>query len=178
MERHWLFWDEDCGFCAQSAAWLERWDGAHGEASRRFRTTPFQRAPSPPMTPELREACQEAVHILTADGRLLRAGRACLFAVDEIEALPWLGRLARVLRIPPLVWLVELGYRIVAANRMFFSRLLFPGEKATACNIGGAQPSSRDGSQSGSQHVSGDTPETPDPAAEPLLQPPPQRVPK
>jgi hypothetical protein len=36
---------------------------------------------------------------------------------------PWL---ARILGLPPLVWLVELGYAIVARNRSFFSRLWRP----------------------------------------------------
>ena len=72
------------------------------------------------MTPALRAACQDAVHVRTTDGTWLRAGRASLFV---LERLGW-PRLARLARIPPLVWLVEAGYRLVAANRPFFSRLL------------------------------------------------------
>ena len=73
------------------------------------------------MTPELRRACARAVHVVTAEGRVLRAGRATLFALAHAGH----PTLARVLGWPPLVWGVELGYRIVAANRPFFARFLF-----------------------------------------------------
>ena len=73
------------------------------------------------MTPELRVACERAMHVLTSDGSTLRAGRAMLFV---LEHLGW-GGLARVLATPPLIWGVELGYRVVAGNRRTFSRLLF-----------------------------------------------------
>jgi len=72
------------------------------------------------MTPELAAACRNAVHVLTDDGQLLRAGRASLFVLGKIGH-PWL---ARLLGLPPLIWLVELGYAIVARHRSFFSRLL------------------------------------------------------
>jgi predicted DCC family thiol-disulfide oxidoreductase YuxK len=86
----------------------------------RFEIVPYQDAPTPPMTPELREACRRAAHVLTADGRVLRAGRASMFVLREIGH-PVLGR---VLAVPPLVWLVELGYSIVARNRSGFSWIL------------------------------------------------------
>jgi len=73
------------------------------------------------MTPELREACKRALHVLTSSGDILKAGRATLFILEQIGY----RRLARLLRLPPLVWAVELGYRIVASNRSFFARLLF-----------------------------------------------------
>jgi hypothetical protein len=60
------------------------------------------------------------VHVLTADGQLLRAGRASLFVLGE-TGHPWL---ARFLSLPPLVWFVELGYVLVAWNRSLISRLL------------------------------------------------------
>jgi len=82
---------------------------------------PFQEAPSPPMTPELYDANRRAAHVVTRDGAVLRAGRACLFVLDQL-GYRWV---ARIFGIPPLSWAVELGYRIVASNRTFFSRLLF-----------------------------------------------------
>jgi hypothetical protein len=39
-----------------------------------------------------------------------------------LERIGW-PRIARLARLPPLVWIVEGGYRLVAANRPFFSRL-------------------------------------------------------
>ena len=73
------------------------------------------------MTPALREACRRAVHVITDRGEILSAGRAVLFVFEQLGY----RRTARVLRVAPLVWSVELGYRIVANNRSFFSRFLF-----------------------------------------------------
>jgi len=73
------------------------------------------------MTDALAARCARAVHVLTPDGTLLAAGRACLFVLGKIGC----PRLARVLALPPLVWLVEAGYWVVARNRPFFSPFLF-----------------------------------------------------
>ena len=111
-----LLWDGDCGFCRRSVLWAERRDTNHA-----FQAIPYQQAPSPPMTPELRAACGRAVHLLTPEGRMLRAGRACLWVLERIGY----PLLARVLAVPPLVWAVELGYWLVARNRELASRVLF-----------------------------------------------------
>ena len=76
------------------------------------------------MTPALRQACARAVHVVTAEGHVLRAGRASLFVLERIG---W-GWVARVLSWPPFVWFVELGYWIVANNRSFFAKFLFTKE--------------------------------------------------
>lgn len=115
MERHLLLWDGACGFCRRAIEAVARRDREH-----RFEIVPYQQAPAPPMTPELAAACRKAVHVLTADGQLLRAGRASLFVLGGIGH-PWL---AGILGLPPFIWLVELGYLIVARNRSFFSRVL------------------------------------------------------
>ncbi len=73
------------------------------------------------MTPALREACKRALHVVTSSGEILKAGRAMLFIAEQLGY----RRLARILRVPPLIWVVELGYRVVAANRSFFARFLF-----------------------------------------------------
>jgi hypothetical protein len=73
------------------------------------------------MTPELQEGCQRALHVVTSSGEILKAGRATLFVAEQVGY----RRLARLLRAPPFIWAVELGYRIVASNRSFFGRLLF-----------------------------------------------------
>ena len=82
---------------------------------------PYQEAPEPPMTPPMRLACARAVHVVTPKGEVLRAGRAALFVLEHTG---W-PTFARVFRVPPLLWAVELGYRIVARNRRFFGRFLF-----------------------------------------------------
>jgi len=78
------------------------------------------------MTPELYEACQQAAHVITADGRVIKAGRAGMFLLEALGYPRWL---VRPFTWPPLVWLTELGYRLVANNRMFFSRFLFTREE-------------------------------------------------
>ncbi len=73
------------------------------------------------MTPELREACRRAMHVLLPDGRVLRAGRGSMFVLARVG---W-GKVARFLCLPPMIWFVELGYWIVARHRSFFGRFLF-----------------------------------------------------
>ncbi len=73
------------------------------------------------MTAALSEACADAVHVVCANGTILRAGRATLFIISE---LGW-RRSGRLLSLPPFIWCVELGYRCLAANRGFFSRFMF-----------------------------------------------------
>ncbi|MGO9063290.1 MAG: thiol-disulfide oxidoreductase DCC family protein [Myxococcaceae bacterium] len=111
-----LLWDGDCGFCRRGVLQLERRD-----AEGAFRALPYQEAPSPPMTAELREACARAVHVVTPEGRVLRGGRAVLYVLGRLGH----PRLARLLGLPPLVWAVGLGYWLVARNRQLFSRVLF-----------------------------------------------------
>lgn len=76
------------------------------------------------MNPALYAACEHAVHVVTAEGKVLRAGRASLFILQRIG---W-GWIARLLMLPPFIWFVELGYRIVADHRMFFSKWMFTRE--------------------------------------------------
>ena len=76
------------------------------------------------MTPDLYVACERAVHVVTADGRVLRAGRASMFI---LERTGW-GLLARLLTLPPSIWIVELCYRFVAGHRPFFARFMFTHE--------------------------------------------------
>src|SRR5262249_25440456 len=109
------------------AAWVRRKDSHH-----RFEVVPYQKAPTPPMTPGLYAACDRAVHVLTTDVKTLRAGRASLFVLAN---LGW-GWIARLLALPPFVWLVEIVYRIVASNRGFFSRFLFTREPCGAEQLG------------------------------------------
>lgn len=77
------------------------------------------------MTPEIYKACSWAVHVIKNDGEVLRAGKACLYL---LEALGWKFS-AFLLRLPPFIWFVELGYLIVARNRVFFARYFFRSKK-------------------------------------------------
>ena len=115
-QSHWLLWDGDCGFCRRSVEWVRSRDQAS-----EFRAIPYQKAPSPPMTDALRRACADAVHVITPEGNVLRAGRAVLYVLERVG----FPRTARILRVFPFVLFVELGYVIVAKNRRFFSRIMF-----------------------------------------------------
>ena len=126
--RAWVFWDGECGFCRRSVAWAIRHD-AHG----RLRPSPYQRAPSPPMTPRLARACRNAVHVVAPDGQTLKAGRAALYV---LRAIGWPGALITILGLPPLVWLVEIGYRLVANNRPFLSNYLFTNMTIDPASVG------------------------------------------
>jgi hypothetical protein len=72
------------------------------------------------MTDALAARCALAVHVITPDGDVLHGGRATLYVLDRIG---W-HTLARVSSVPPLVWLVELGYGLVARHRGALSRAL------------------------------------------------------
>lgn len=115
----WVFYDGECALCRRAVTWFQRSSG--GDAAATLRAVPFQDAPEPPMTPALRAACEHAVHVRTADGRILRAGRATLFL---LERAGWRGT-ARVLAVPPLIWLFEIVYWLVAHNRNLFAHVLF-----------------------------------------------------
>jgi predicted DCC family thiol-disulfide oxidoreductase YuxK len=73
------------------------------------------------MNDALFAACKHALHVVKRDGTVLRAGRATLYVLSHIG---W-GWFARLLMWPPFVWFVELGYWIVARNRMLFSKVIF-----------------------------------------------------
>lgn len=117
--KNWVLWDGDCGFCRRTIHWVERRDTRH-----LFRSMPYQEAPSPPMTPELAAACERAVHLITPEGRMLRAGRAALYILERVGWRPF----ARLLSLPPFVWAVEAVYWLVARNRGLVSRFLFTRE--------------------------------------------------
>lgn len=114
-ERHLLVWDGSCAFCRASVRLIRRLDRAG-----RFCDVPWQQAPSPPMTPALREASSRRIQVITAEGRVHDAGRASLFILAE---LGW-RRTARVLGRRPLIWLVELGYHLVSVVRHAISKLV------------------------------------------------------
>ncbi len=114
-----ILWDGECAFCRRTAQWFLRQD-----KRKVLSAVPYQEAPAPPMTPELAAACEKAVHVVKTDGTILRAGRAALFLLEQTKWKP----LARLLASPPFLWLVEIGYGIIARNRPFFARFFFTKE--------------------------------------------------
>ena len=123
-DQTWLFYDGNCRFCRRCVAWLQARD-----QQGKLRPVPYQEAPDPPLIPPLRSRAKHSVLTIGPDGRIRFAGRAVLATLAEVG---WMTPLVRVAALPPLVWLVEIGYRIVAANRDRLSRLLFR-ERCAAC---------------------------------------------
>ena len=76
------------------------------------------------MTADLRDACSQAMHVVTASGKVHRGGRGGLFILQHTG---W-GVAARLLMLPPLVWGADLAYWIVSNNRRFFGRFMFRRE--------------------------------------------------
>ena len=112
-----VIFDGDCGFCRRSLGWLRRQLLPGAELSFR----PFQTAT---ISPELRAACEQAVHVLAPDGMVYRAGQAVVYCL----LLTRWRRLALLLRSGPLHWLLERIYAFVAGHRIFLSRFIFVHE--------------------------------------------------
>lgn len=77
------------------------------------------------MNDALRAACRRAIHVHTADDEMLRAGRAVVFVL----AVLGYPTSAKILSLPPVLFFVEVAYRIVSNNRRFFARLFFRKER-------------------------------------------------
>jgi predicted DCC family thiol-disulfide oxidoreductase YuxK len=105
--KHLLLYDGDCAFCTRCAAWALR-----GERAAAFEAQPYQIAD---IDEVLRANCALAAHVLTAEGKILRGGRAVTFLLVNARGLQW----ARILWVPPFSWLSELGYRLVALIRSY-----------------------------------------------------------
>ncbi len=114
-----VLFDGDCGFCRRSIGWLRRQLRPGVELA----FCPYQSAD---ISPQLRAACQEAVHVLAPDGTLYRAGRAVVYCL----LLSRWRRLGLLLRWGPPLWLLERLYAFVASHRSFISRFIFVHETA------------------------------------------------
>lgn len=107
-----ILYDGDCGLCRRFGGWVRRHD-----RRERFELVPYQDAA---IAEDLRLECEGAVHVVTPSGRALRAGRAVLFILYGLGY----RRTARAFARAPLLWGVELGYRLVASNRSVVAWLL------------------------------------------------------
>ncbi len=105
-----LLYDGDCGFCRRWIARLERWD-----VRSRIRCVPAaERSRVPGLPPISETALQQAMHLVTPDGRV-HAGGLAMTAM-----LPYLpgGSVLRVLfRVPGIQAITNRVYRWVAEHR-------------------------------------------------------------
>ncbi len=115
--RHLVLWDGECGFCRRSVEWL-----AANDKRGALEFKPYQ---SVELAPSLREACKSAVHVIKADGTVIKAGRAMMFCGTFTRFSGW----ARIALWPVFMPFIELGYKFVARNRMLVSKFLFKCER-------------------------------------------------
>jgi predicted DCC family thiol-disulfide oxidoreductase YuxK len=110
-----LIYDGDCGFCRY---WIARWRRRIGE---RIEYVPLQDPSVAERFPTLPSRdLKEAVHLILPDGSV-RSGAAAVFEALAVadKRLP-----LRVYEsVPGAAAASELGYRIIARHRPFFSRL-------------------------------------------------------
>jgi predicted DCC family thiol-disulfide oxidoreductase YuxK len=114
-----VLYDGNCGMCRRMANWSRRHD-----AYQRLTFVPSQEGPPEIMTPEMLETCETSVQVVTSDGVTIGGGRAVLFVLGQ---LGW-KRFERFFTHRALIGIVEAVYKVVATNRVFFSKLLFVGE--------------------------------------------------
>jgi len=75
------------------------------------------------VSPALRNACKEAIHVVTVDGEVLRGATSLIFVY---ERLGYYG--VGMGRRRPFIWALDATYSVVVNNRMLFSKFLFRQE--------------------------------------------------
>ena len=113
-----LLFDEDCGLCVATAAWLAR-----RVAPRNLRLLPLAAAPADPVVGAAVAGrdLAAALHVVAPDGRVL-AGAAAVLAAGRL--VPRWRFLARAFDHRLGRALIEPIYRWVAANRRAIGRRL------------------------------------------------------
>jgi predicted DCC family thiol-disulfide oxidoreductase YuxK len=111
-----VYYDGACPLCRREIAFYRRRRGADAIRWRDVSAA----ADTPPAADLCREAALKRFHVRTADGRLVSGGRA--FA-EVWAALPGFRPMGRALRMRPLVWVLEAGYRLFLPLRPVLQRL-------------------------------------------------------
>ncbi len=114
-----MFHDGACPLCSQEVAYYRRTD-----ADGRIR---FCDAADPRTAADLAEAglTQEAalkrLHVRRADGRVVSGARAF---VEVWRQLPGWRHVAPIASAPPVIWMLELGYRMFLPFRPVVAKLM------------------------------------------------------
>ncbi|MBB2911457.1 putative DCC family thiol-disulfide oxidoreductase YuxK [Streptosporangium becharense] len=102
-----LLFDGDCGFCTASVRFAERRIGV------RARVAPWQCEDLAALGTTRERAERE---VLWIEGGRVRGGAQAVAALLRAAGLPW-SPLGFALRVPPLRWVAQGVYRLVAVNR-------------------------------------------------------------
>ena len=110
-----LIYDADCGFCTQSARWIEA----------RWRDGPAARVASRDLSEEqlaeyglTRSNVNAEVQWIAESGEAFSGARAIARALAATSG--WTRLVGRAISAPPASWVAPFLYRIIAANRRHF----------------------------------------------------------
>lgn len=79
------------------------------------------------MDEALRAAAADRLYVVTPEGRALGGAAALLLLAEKTGRLPrWL---AVLLRIEPVLWVLERAYDVMARNRRLFAKFLFRSDR-------------------------------------------------
>ena len=84
------------------------------------------------MDERLKGRCGREVVLLLPDGREYGGARAVFECLANGGGF-FLATGAKVMRLPPLIWVAEIAYRIIARHRRFLSRLML--RETPTCSI-------------------------------------------
>jgi predicted DCC family thiol-disulfide oxidoreductase YuxK len=114
----WVIIDGECGLCKRFGAWVRRMD-----SKGRFTVVPYQIAPDPPATPQLKEHMEKSMHVVDEAGNVYRGGDAFVYLRRAFQT-----PLSGIMGWQPFKVLVDAAYYIVSTNRDKFARFLYTKE--------------------------------------------------
>ena len=118
-----VYFDGSCPLCAREIAFYRRCRGGD-----RLDWVDVSELPDGEIAAGLsKSAALRRFHVKEPDGRILSGGLAFAHLWSALSALRPIGRISR---IPPLAWLLELGYRLFLKLRPLLQRLVVRRESA------------------------------------------------
>ena len=119
-----LVYDGHCRFCLREARRLERWLGGQIRLESFRDAGVLERHPA--LTPE---ACEQAMQLVAADGRIWSGAAA---AARALRLRPLLAPLGWLYEVPGLRQLFDRTYRLIAGSRR---RARTPAISSSACSV-------------------------------------------
>jgi len=110
MKQIVVFYDGSCRICVGFTGWLRHIDG-----KKQFRLEPYQDNALLSQYGLRQENLEREIHIMTSEGKIFRGADAVL----EIwqHSGHWSGFAAVIFKVPPLIWLARLIYKLIARYR-------------------------------------------------------------